>query len=401
MSKYFNRELASVIGVVSLVVLTMAILQPVLPLYLKSIGIEPSTLGLLFAVGMIGMVFGESSAGWLADKVGLKIPMSIGTLGSIVPLLLFAFTQNVPFLFVIFLIWGLVRSSIFGPSRGYIGTNISFSQKATYMAIYAASMSIAGSLGSFIGGLTSDHLGYTWSFYIAAGVALVAGLMMLIGLRKIPWRSPPVPPAGTPKSRSSLKELFRSRVFLVQCGVALLNWASSGIIMPFLPLLVVDVAGVSTTDIGILFTVSSLVNAILMIPMGRLSDRTNRKYMMVAGLLIAAVGMAVLPLSKNLPVFFIAVIVQSVGRAVFSPAAVALLSDTVSATQQNTAMGFYGSCEDLGVVISSAVAGVIWSSISPQAAFWIVGVAPAVVGALVALTLPLIKADKQLDPRQK
>jgi MFS family permease len=396
-SKYFNRELVSVISVVSLMVMTMAILQPVLPLYLKSIGIEPSLLGLMFAVGMAGMVFGESAAGWLADKVGIKIPLSIGTLGCILPLLLFSSTQNIPFLFTIFLVWGVIRSAIFGPGRGYIGTNISYSQKATYMAIYAAAMSIAGSIGSFIGGLTSDHLGYQWSFYIAAGVALLSSGLMVWGLRKIPWGRPQIPISGTHQNTGTLKKLFRSRVFLAQSGVALLCWASTGIIMPFLPLLVTDVTSVTATDIGVLFTVSSLVNAALLIPMGRLSDRTNRKYLMFAGLLVSSAGLAGLALAQNLALFFVAIIIQSIGRAIFSPAAVALLSDTVPANQQNTAMGLYGSCEDLGVVIGSALAGVVWSEVSPQGAFWLVGVMPGIIGALMALTLPLRKANKQVD----
>jgi MFS family permease len=395
MSKYFNRELASVIGVVSLLVMSMAILQPVLPLYLKSIGVEPSTLGLMFSVGMVGMVLGESSAGWLADKVGVKIPMGIGTLGCIIPLLLFTFTQNVPFLFAIFLLWGIVRSAVFGPGRGYIGTNVSFSQKATFMAVYAAAMSICGSLGSFIGGLTSDRLGYSWSFYIAAGAALTAGSLMLWGLRKIPWSKPSVALSGVHQNTSPIKTLFHSRIFIAQCGVALLSWAAIGIIMPFLPLLVVDVAAVTATDVGILFTVSSLVNAVLLIPMGRLSDRISRKLMMAVGLVVTAAGIAVMALVQSMPLFFMAVIIQSIGRAIFSPAAVALLSDTVTASHQNTAMGLYGSCEDLGVVIGSALAGVIWSAVSPQAAFWLVGVVPGIIGVLM---LPLIKTDKQPNP---
>jgi MFS family permease len=98
-----NRELITVIAIMAIAVMAMALLQPVLPLYLTSIGVVPSVLGLMFSVAMIGMVFGESSGGWVADRVGLKIPMSIGTFVCAPVVLSFIFTRATPTIFLIFL----------------------------------------------------------------------------------------------------------------------------------------------------------------------------------------------------------------------------------------------------------------------------------------------------------
>ena len=395
MKRVFNRELASVIGIVSLAVMSMSVLGPVLPLYLKSINISPAVLGLMFSVGMAGMVFGESSAGWLADKVGVRIPLGLGTIVCAPLVLCFAFTQNVPFIFTIFLTWGIVRAAVFGPGRGYIGANVPVSQKATFLAIYAASMSVSRSIGSFISGFTSDHLGYSWNFYIAAGIVLLGGGLVIFGLRKIPPGKPALPtPTAPADSVKPGKAPYRSRSFIAQCIIAALCWASTGIVGPFLPLLVVDVAKVTATDVGILFTISSLITAAMLIPMGRLSDRKNKKIMMITGLLVTTAGLTGIAFAKNLSGFIIAVIIQSLGNAIFSPAAVALLSDTVPQNWQNTAMGIYGGCEDIGVVIGSALGGLAWSSIGPQSTFLLVGVASSVLGAGVAFTLLRNKAIK-------
>jgi len=64
-------ELATVIAVMGLGVLAISMLGPVLPLYLSSIDVSPDVLGLMFSIAMVGMVFGESSWGWVADRVGL------------------------------------------------------------------------------------------------------------------------------------------------------------------------------------------------------------------------------------------------------------------------------------------------------------------------------------------
>jgi MFS family permease len=150
----------------------------------------------------------------------------------------------------------------------------------------------------------------------------------------------------------------------------------------------VEVAGVAVTEVGILFTISALVNAALLIPMGRLSDRTNKRILMIGGLLVIAVGLAGLALAKDFPGLVAAVVIQGIGTAMFSPAAISLLSDTVPLNWQNTAMGIYGACEDIGVVVGSALGGFVWSALGSSSAFLLVGMTAAILGAIVAFTLP-------------
>jgi len=393
MNRIISRELAAVIAVVSLAVMAMSVLQPVLPLYLTSIGVSPTILGLMFSVAMMGMVFGESSGGWLADRIGARVPLSVGTFVCAPIILCFVFVQNTPSIFIIFLVWGLTRAAIFGPGRGYIGTTVPVSRKATVLAIYATVMAVSRSLGTYLGGFIADARGYDWCFYTSAGIALLGGTLVIIGLRKMPKvKSVPPDPASPAGGTVSARLLYRSRPFLTQCIIAALCWTASGVVGPFLPLLAVKVAGIAVTEVGILFTIGALVNAVLLIPMGRLSDRKNKKIMMITGLLVTAAGLAGLALAKNFPGLVAAIITQSIGSAIFSPSAVSLLSDTVPLNWQNTAMGIYGACEDMGVVVGSALGGLVWSSLGPPSTFLLVGMTAAILGAIVSFTLLRDKA---------
>ena len=103
-------------------VLATNIVRPTLPLYLISIGVLPEILGLMLSVAMVGMLFGEVSWGWIADKIGIKLPMSVGTTIFGLIILFFVYTQNISSLFIVFLFWGMARSALFGPGRGYIGS---------------------------------------------------------------------------------------------------------------------------------------------------------------------------------------------------------------------------------------------------------------------------------------
>lgn len=388
MNKVINRELAAVIAIVSLAVMAMSVLQPVLPLHLTAIGVNPTILGLMFSVAMIGMVFGESSGGWLADKIGVRIPLGIGTFACAPIILCFVFTRNTPSIFLIFLSWGIVRAAVFGPGRGYIGATVPLSQKATFIAIYATAIAVSRSLGTLVGGIIGDALGYNWNFFTSVGIALLGGTLVIISLRKIPSVKPVLPSLNSPSSgRTSTRILYRSRTFLSQCAIGALCWTSTGVIGPFLPLLAVEVASVDVMEVGILFTIGALVNAVLLIPMGRLSDRKNKRMLMMAGLLVTAAGLAGLALAKSFPGLVAAVVTQSIGSAIFSPAAVSLLSDTVPLHWQNTAMGIYGACEDIGVVAGSALGGLVWSVLGPPSTFLLVGVTAAILGAIVSFTL--------------
>jgi MFS family permease len=389
-------ELIVVIAITGLGVLAMSVLQPVLPLYLTSIGASPEVLGWMFSVAMVGMVFGESSWGWVADKRGLKLPMSMGTTVCGLVVLCFAFTQNIPAIFLIFLLWGVVRSALFGPVRGYVGASAPALKKASFMAIVSVMLSASRSLGALPSGFIVDTWGYQPIFFISCGLALMGGFAVLVGLRKthlVELRSTPT--TLTPHGilfPSTLKSIFRS--LAPQCLVAILYFLGLGILMAFLPLLATQVVGVSATKVGILFTIGGLVTVVLGIPMGILADRLGKKGFMILGLLVSAAAFAGMAFVKTFSWLIAFVIIRSLGMVMFSPAALGLLSDSVPIQRQSTVMGIYGgACENTGVIAGSALGGLIWGIWGPQATF-LTGAVASGLGAVICLTLVKAKALK-------
>jgi len=387
MHKLFSRELISVIGIVGLATMAMGLLQPVLPLYLTDIGINPTALGLMFSAGMMGMVLGESFGGWLADRKGIRAPLFIGTFFCIPMVLAFIIFKNTATLFVVFFIWGVVRAAVFGPGRGYIGTNIPLSNKATFMAVFAAAMAVSRALGTSVSGFIVDILKYDWIFVISAGISLAGGLLVISGLKKFrPSQSIMVPTTIDADSIEAPVPLYRHRPFIVQSIIAALYFTAMGT-GSFLSLLAVQKAGVPLAQVGILFTVGAIVNAVLLIPMGRLADYKSKRVLMILGLLFTAAGFTGISFSSNFLQLATSQIVGSIGGSMFSPAAVALLSENVSRHKQSTAMGIYGGCEDIGVIVGSALSGVIWSVLEPRFTFLIIGALPGVIGAVICFAM--------------
>ncbi len=371
--------------VMGLATMAMAILNPILPLFLTSISIVPALIGLMLAVSMAGMVFGETSGGWLADKIGLKIPMLAGTFLCAPVVFCFVFARGVPALFLVFLCWGIVRAAIFGPARGYIGITSAPENKAMVIAIYMTFLTVSRSLGSLTSGFVADSLGYNWDFYISVGLSVLAGVLIVVGMRKVPlWKPATAPASGVPASPAvASRPPVNYRPVVFQCIVAALFFMMLGI-NSFLPLLATEYVGVKATQVGILMFIGGGVSTLLFIPLGRLADRKDKKMMIIIGLLLSTAGLAGLAFAREYGMLILMVIICNTGFVMFTPAAVALLSNSVPAYWQGTAMGIYGAAEDIGIIIGSGVGGFVWTAGGPVA-LYLMGSAAGILGALICL----------------
>jgi MFS family permease len=379
--------MAAVLAVVGLAVLAMSLLNPILPLYLTSIGIGPVLLGSMLSVAMIGMAIGETGWGWLADRTGIRVAMIAGTFFSGLSVLLFVFTQNVPAIFGIFFLWGFLRSAVFGPGRGYIGMAAPPSGKATFMALSAVMLSVSRSFGALPSGFLVDSLGYASVFYASLGVSFLGGVILLAGLKQRPPPAEKVQREGGFEGIAPPAARFNLFSLTPQCAVTALRFLGTGSMMTFLPLLATQVVGVDVTMVGVLFTINGLVNLLLAVPMGMLADRVGKRAMMIGGLIVSAGAIVGIAFAGSFAWLVLFVILEGAGMGMFSPAALGLLSDSVPLHRQSTAMGFYGGvCENIGIIGGSALGGVIWDALGPRQTF-LTGALASGLGAIVCLAL--------------
>jgi MFS transporter, PPP family, 3-phenylpropionic acid transporter len=394
-----SRQMVVLIAIVALSILAWNILGPVLPLYLTSIGVTPQLIGLIVSVAMVGMVVGESTGGWMADKIGIKTPLIVGTFFSGLSVLCFVFTQNITSLFIIFFFWGLFRSAVFGPVRGYIGINAPVLSKATFMAFISVVQSASSSIGALPSGFLADNLGYRGIFFISCGISAAAGVLVLYALQKArPIKvSYHIPEAKGNDIRNKLIKV-NYRPFIVQCLVAALQFWGWGASLSFLALLANQVIGASATRVGVLFTAASISGMLLSIPMGIIADRIGRKNSMILGMTVSAISAAGIAFSPTYLWLMLFAILGGLGTAAFTPAALGMVSDSVPANRQSTAMGFYGAFgENIGIIAGGSLSGFIWSAWGPSYTF-IVSSGVIALGILVCTVLVKNKDPWKFQP---
>jgi len=351
--------------------------------------VAPAMLGLMFSVAMVGMMIGETSSGWLADKLGIKLPLSVGTFASALAVASFVLTQSVPAIFAIFFLWGVVRSAVYGPSRGYIGVNTPPSKRATYMAMMTVVVTASRSLAALPSGFMVDYWGYNSVFFTASGIAVLSGLVVVIGLRRM-RSTKSAPPVAVPATITgdSPVDYGTGWLSLAPLFVAtVLQFLGLGVLMTFMPLLATEVIGVRATEVGILFTIAGLASMVMGIPIGMLADRVGKKTFVILGMLTSAVAMAGIASAQSFSWLIVFAVINGLGLVMFTPAALGLISESVPASQQGTAMGIYGGvCENAGIIAGSALGGFVWGASGPQATFRMGSIA-AGLGAMVCFGL--------------
>jgi len=383
MRKSFHK-IAPILSILATGILSLSIIEPIIPLYLVNIGFSSKATGVLISILWLGMVIGESSWGWIADKTGIKVPMIWGTLVSGIILSGFLLAKDTYFVFVAILCMGLFRSALFGPIRGYVGKHAPTLKKAAFMGLLVVVIGGSKGLGSLLSGFIAGNLGYNRVFHIAIGIYILGGLATIMILKDSKYNAPKIISANK-HSYSKIWHKYHS--ILPLCFITSCKYFGLGIFISFLPLFITQVVGLNVVSVGILFTVNGIIPIVLGVPMGMLADRKGKKLLMIVALVISAFSMIWISFSNNFFYFLISVVLFSIGSVMYSPSAVALLSDSVSSERQGSAMGLYGGiCENTGIMAGAFSGGFVWNIFGPQATFWL-GSLVCIIGIIMCLAL--------------
>ncbi len=124
----------------------------------------------------------------------------------------------------------------------------------------------------------------------------------------------------------------------------------------------------------------------LSLPLGRLTDRIGRRMVIVAGLIVSAVGSLLVPITPDYAVSAVGLILVGVGWSCVNVAVTALVADTVPAAERGRAVGIVDSFGGVASIVLPLAGGVLADAVGfPALAL----VATALVLPALALALRL------------
>lgn len=353
---------------------------PVLPLFARSLGADTLQVGMITSSFMLVAGLLCFPLGIVSDRLGRKRLILAGLLLCSATSLLLGLSKTPWQLAGVYLFSGM-GIALFAPTM--MSFVIDFTPKTHIGRSYGwYTMALYGgmSVGPAMGGFAAQALSFEWVFAISASFTFVMFWIASAALPGQPGKHPKEKPCR--ENSTIFREMLRNR-FLFACLLVTLGSSFClGVFITFAPLHASD-QGIGVGEIGLIFGVQAIVNALCRIPFGYLSDRiTDRKKMVFAGLLGYSISIAGIGISNSLPLFLVSAFAMGISMGGAFTATGALIAEVVPSDSRGFAMGGYNMCIYLGMMLSALIMGMVTRDLGFPMGFIIT----AIVNAVCALT---------------
>lgn len=368
-------------------------LLPILPRILERVAstTDPAVLskhtGLLTGTYTLALFLFAPLWGRFADRHGRRPALLFGLVGFAIALLLFAVVDDLALLYLERLLGGLFASAIAPAAYACVGDH---APSKEWRAHRFALLNIAGAtgflVGPMLGGLTMHVVhdllpglrgaaSYRAPFFVTAAFALLVALAVWTCVAGANRRNTNLNgTASAPAGRAALPRLL------------LISFVTAGAVGVFevgLSLRGTQILGMSTYQIGLMFTECSLVMLIVQsVVFSPLVKPDTTRWFLAPALSILAGGLAVVPFATSTVAMAIAVAIVAGSAGVISPIATYWISLGAGETQ-GADLGQQTAAASLGQALGSAAGGLLFSvAVVPHASF--VLAATAVLAGFVA-----------------
>jgi len=372
------------LGWVSLVTdLATEMIYPLLPLFLtRVLGASAMSLGVIEGVAEAANSLLKIAAGRLADRTGAPrrlVLAGYGLSGAVRPLIAFvtSWTQVLGLRFVDRLGKG-IRGA---PRDAMLGHFAPAHLRGRVYGFHRAMDHAGAVVGPLIASVFLFF--YPESYRTLFGLTIIPGIVVILILLRVPdtRTSAPIEPPEPVEPREPLnlsKPFFKAILVIL---VFSLGNASDAFL-----LLRINDLGVAAFWIPLLWSGLHVVKVLSSLAGGELSDRFGRRTLIAGGWIVYALvyaGFGYFASPATIVVIFLS---YGIFFGLTEGVEKAWVADLAPAGARGTAFGVYNAALGVGGLISSLMFGVIWTRVSPSAAFFTgAAVALVAIGLLYSL----------------
>ncbi|MCM2998566.1 multidrug efflux MFS transporter [Paenibacillus cellulositrophicus] len=270
----------------------MSQIAPVLPLFIKELGIENASWisqlsGVAFGVTYIISAIFSPIWGRAADKYGRKLMLLRASLGMAIVIGCMGFAPNVYWLIGLRLLQGVITG--YGTACTTLIATQTSKEHSGWALGTLSTANIAGSLlGPLIGGLIEEHFGMQNIFYITGSFMFIAFLTTLFFVKETFVR--------TEKKVPSFKEVWAQvpqpsltiTLFITYFVMSIATYSVQPVLTVFVDQIARNLGHVALIS-GAIFSASGLANIIAAPRLGKLSDKIGAHQIMLFTLIVAGI----------------------------------------------------------------------------------------------------------------
>jgi MFS family permease len=372
----------------------------VLPGFLTVIGAPPSALGIIEGVADATSSFVKLWGGWISDKLGHRKPLTaIGYLLTGVSESLFAFAVTWHLVLVGRVI-GWFGRGFRGPIRdAMLADSVDPAVRGKAFGFHR----FGDTLGAILGPLIAVWLLEVWQPLAGANpsepfrniflITLIPGVLSAIvfGLMIVEKRRAANQQLKFWGTVRALPKGFKR--FLIGVGIfGLGDFAPTLLILAATQLLSAEHGVRHAAQLaGLMYVVRNVTYALASFPIGALSDKMSRTVLLALGYVFAALTIGGFALAflfgwTSLVYLFCLFALAGVFIAAEDTLEAAITADHISTETRGIGMGVLGTVNGIGDFGASVIVGLLWTAMSPVAAFGFAAVV-MLVGAVVLVNV--------------
>ena len=348
----------------------MGIVSPVLTIYAQSFGVSIFLAGMAITVYSLGRLVMDFPAGLLADKIGRRPLMIIGT----ALIALCAFLNATADNFWLFLFYRFIQgigASMWMTSRTTLLADIlKPEERGRVLGYFQSFQTIGQAAGPTIGGFIATWYGAQANFYFYAATGIVSLVLTYMFIKETESGKAHSGELAFPKDLTL--RLMKNKGFVfASIASATAFFIVSGIRQDILPFYAAEVAGLGPAEIGMILSVATLANLFLTIPIGYGIDLIGRKPIVVFGLVVSGVSMFLFPQFSSFILLCGVSFIMGIGTSGMQQAPLAMATDATIGEPRGTSMGIFRFFGDVGSLLGPILLGAIADGFGLSAPFYV------------------------------
>lgn len=353
----------SVIGFLAIFSTTIS-KNPVLPLYASSLGANDALIGLISAISPLAGILLSFPVGVISDRLGRRrMLLFAGGVFLIAPLL-YLFIADPLMLIPVRFFHGMA-TAILGPVVSAIIAERFSITKGERIGQYSSATLYGRTLAPLVGGLLISFFAITpgifryQSVYLAA---FIAGLIVCLLIFRIPGDKKGIDVALTfGVFVKSLQIFWADSRLRATAYIDMGTYFVFGAFETFFPVYLVS-QGFEAYLIGIFFAVQVLSIALTKPFFGKMADKNDPRYQIMAGLMLLGVSVFLIPFCSTIILLFILTLASGLGMSLSTVATTKYIADIARKEEMGASMGALSSIMDIGHSSGPFVTGVIITS---------------------------------------
>jgi len=362
--------------------------RPFWALYLQDhLGASVTNIGIFSMISTAESLLFQLPGGLIADRYGRRKLVLAGTvfrtLGPVLYLLAPSWEWVIPGAIV------AGMTSLYMPAfNAIIAESLPSKRRGSGYGVYNTITRIPNIIAPLLGGLLVDkyglYRGVRMFLMMQIGASILGIIIRFFNLKETvvhrTGKRPPIIPTA-----QTFREL--PRPIFIMVIVSIIGSFSGRLVFDYINLYALDILKITPTHLGLITSIAGLVQMVLTLPSGMLSDKYGRKNNIMVSRVVAPVTQYFMASVSGFTPYLVVMSFNAIGLA-FGGGGVraggsawnALIADIVPSHKRATVNGVIGTLTAVVAAPSSVIGGWLWETFYPQLPFQL----SAVIGLVAA-----------------